>query len=364
MKNIFPFTGPHPRHALGLLAILCFGLPALTPRQAEVKSTYTLTDLGAGVTPLGINEKGQITGVFGEDRTFRNAKSFLYEAGKMRVLPTSGPFTSLYAHGINKAGVVVGFMVTADEKRTQGFQFDPTRNQTKPIDAFGGKESRAWAVNDAGQIVGHASATPTPKSSMLRDRAFLLEGDKITDIGSLGGENGSAVALKINNQGHIAGNTSRMSSKKGREAFLYKDGKMTSLGTLGGSQSGVEGMNDLDQVVGASDVKGDAITHAFLYKDGKMIDIYPSAHNDVRAVDINNQGQVVGTFGTDAAEEEEHARGFLWKDDQFTDLNRLLPAHPGWLLTNAYAINNKGQIVGVGRFKGRERGFLLTPVSP
>ncbi len=34
----------------------------------------------------------------------------------------------------------------------------------------------------------------------------------------------------------------------------------------------------------------------------------------------------------------------------------------GWVLTNAFDVNDRGQIVGVGIFQGRQQGFLLTPV--
>jgi hypothetical protein len=45
-----------------------------------------------------------------------------------------------------------------------------------------------------------------------------------------------------------------------------------------------------------------------------------------------------------------------------TDLNNLVSSISGWILSWAYDINNKGQIVGVGYHNGDQRGFLLTPV--
>ncbi|MGZ5801645.1 MAG: hypothetical protein ACXWJZ_13540 [Burkholderiaceae bacterium] len=44
------------------------------------------------------------------------------------------------------------------------------------------------------------------------------------------------------------------------------------------------------------------------------------------------------------------------------DLNSL-PAvkKNGWFLSNAFAINNIGQIVGSGNLNGYEHAFLLTP---
>jgi hypothetical protein len=44
------------------------------------------------------------------------------------------------------------------------------------------------------------------------------------------------------------------------------------------------------------------------------------------------------------------------------NLNALILDGAGWYLSEAFAINSKGQIVGSGSLNGIERGFILTPV--
>jgi hypothetical protein len=44
-----------------------------------------------------------------------------------------------------------------------------------------------------------------------------------------------------------------------------------------------------------------------------------------------------------------------------TDLNELLPAGSGWVLTSASGISDGGQIVGTGTLNGMTKAFLLTP---
>ena len=87
------------------------------------------------------------------------------------------------------------------------------------------------------------------------------------------------------------------------------------LGTLGGSDSNAYGINDSGEVVGSADT-GTA-THAFVYSDGTMV-----------------------------------------------DLNSLIDPNAGWVLTDAFAINDGGLIVGDGiNPEGKDDAFLLTPVS-
>ena len=45
------------------------------------------------------------------------------------------------------------------------------------------------------------------------------------------------------------------------------------------------------------------------------------------------------------------------------DLNGLLTGAPGWTLTNAYGINDVGQIVGSGNYLGQQHAFLLNPFA-
>jgi probable HAF family extracellular repeat protein len=97
-------------------------------------------------------------------------------------------------------------------------------------------------------------------------------------------------------------------------------------------------------------------THGFLDTGGSFTQIdVPGAVGYTLIHDINNMGQIVGDFS-----DGTNTHGFLNTDGNFTQID---PPGGGAVLTNAFGINNAGQIVGFfERPAGCDHGFLMTPV--
>src|ERR1035437_9582087 len=74
---------------------------------------------------------------------------------------------------------------------------------------------------------------------------------------------------------------------------------------------------------------------------------------------VNSSHVVIGSESVGGA---EHAAA--WVKCTVTDLNSLLPEHSGWLLTRATAINDNGDIAGIGTHEGHEAAFLLQLGEP
>ncbi|MGP0019129.1 MAG: Ig-like domain repeat protein [Candidatus Sulfotelmatobacter sp.] len=112
-------------------------------------------------------------------------------------------------------------------------------------------------------------------------------------------------------------------------------GVMSDLGTLPGDVVSLAlGINVLGQVIGSS---GNTITS-------------PSPGGNP-AISFVGPLQVIG-------------RPFIWTQTTgMQDLNTLIPANSGWVLSSVAGINIWGQIVGSGTLNGQSHGFLLTPGS-
>lgn len=197
---------------------------------------------------------------------------------------------------------------------------------TYQIIELGDSEVIPSAINASGQVVGRA---PFPGS--IYWHPFLWSEGQMTDLGTLGGIENEA--LGINASGQVVGVSDRWAVTS--RAFLWSNGQMTDLGTLGGPTSTARGINDAGQVVGEAEPSG-ASSHAFLWTNGHMADLgTPLVGESSSAYAINNRGQVVGNAAWN---------GFLWSNDQMTDFSAL----SGWRYTWPEAINDLGQVVGQG----------------
>jgi probable HAF family extracellular repeat protein len=314
--------------------------PRLEALEERRLLSYTVANLGSlGGTdgiPFDINDRGAVVG---SSYTANNAAphAFLYNHGKMTDLGAPGGTQSL-AIGINDNGAVVGLskptpgsqqidlFLYSHGRRTGLGSLDPS---TSPFSGI--------KINDRGDVIGF------PLSN--GDASLVRRGRKI-DLGSLAGLGSAARAL--NNGGEVAGFAAiaRVPGTGGTsksillfQAFLYSHGRMTNLGTLGGAESIANDINDRGLVVGSA-LTASQVSHAFLYRDGRMIDLGTLGGTISEAAAINDRGVVVGRSLTSGS--VSHA--FIYRDGRMIDLNSLVPANSGFVITNAEAINHRGQI--------------------
>ncbi len=140
-----------------------------------------MTPLLASAQVSDINESGQVVGWFGG----ANPAAFLYDNGPIR-LAQKAPFSRAYA--LNNAGVVVGHQKTGTD---EAFRDDGLQQQLVP-----GINGYASQINDAGQII----IQEIRKNGV---GALLLDGGNLTDLGSLGGAD--LYVRDINESGQAVG---------------------------------------------------------------------------------------------------------------------------------------------------------------
>jgi probable HAF family extracellular repeat protein len=211
----------------------------------------------------------------------------------------------------------------------------------------GGYETSANGVNSGGQVIGEALNT-IPDSFFVfpvQSRAFLWKSGTMQDLGTLGSGT-DAFAFFVNESGQIAGasftNTTvnPVTGFPTLDPFLWGNGAMQDLGTLGGTFGLPNALNNRGQVVGFSNIGGDANAHAFLWAKGKLTDLGTlngASPPSSTASWINDAGEVVGGSYTPNA---FHA--VLWKNGTITDLGTV----DGDACSGSLGVNSKGQVVG------------------
>lgn len=338
---------------LALLCVLCAAGTTALSAHAQATS-YELTVVGAADSQAwGLNNLGTVVGrTF--DPSFNSYRAFVNTGTGPVDLGTFGGTNSMAA-AVNDAGQIVG---SADNAGGQSRAFVYQNGSMTDLGTFGGNGSHGWGINAAGTTVGSALAPENP-DDFSGERAFVRPpGGTLQDIGTLPGFSSAfATAADINNHGQIVG----ASGQEGPgdppvHPFLYSNGVMTDLGTFGDAYSTAFAINDRGQVVGYSDSLADFhIPQAFLYADGTLVNLDARLGGQGSiAYDINNLGQIVGDSGTFGA--------FIMQGDQITSLDALIDPAAGWTIGMPRAINDRGQIAATGLLNNTMYAVLLTPV--
>lgn len=324
---------------------------ATLTNNAHCQLEYTLTDLGTlgGSSSLayGINNFGQVTGQSlstGDGTTH----AFLYSGGSMSDLGSLGGDESV-GYGINNSGQVTGYSTSSNGIRA----FLYSAGSMSDLGTLGDNYSTGRGINDSGQVTGWSSINSTT-------HPFLYSSGAMSDLGTLGGTFAYGTGgYSINNSGQVTGASASPTSPSGlavTHAFLYSGGSMHDLGALGdGYYSRGLGVNNSGQVTGESATSNYFNNiHAFLYSGGSMKDLGTLGGSFSSGSGINNSGWVVGNSTTSSGGTD----AFLYKGGAMTDLNSYLPSGTSVTVTQANAINDRGQIAA-GASNGH--AVLLTP---
>ena len=351
------------RQSRWLLAVALLGLlpwrltaavrPAAFTGKPSVSTLapYAITDLGEGSEATGLNAAGQAALTL---RDGSEAQGLVAAPDSRTALGALPKHHWSIAYGINAGGSVAAASYNIPG-HSRAFVWDGSRHRLGSLPGY--PYSQARAVNDSGQVAGFAETGGHDRWQARIARAFLWQSGDMTDLGTLGGL--YSYAYGLNNQGQVVGKADTEIFGE-THAFLWQNGQMQDLGTLGGANSLACRVSDSGAVVGCAEIGSGVLRHAFLWQNGAMRDLgtLPGLPDSV-ACGVNAQGEIVGYAEPQPESEIKHA--VVWRNGAALDLNTLLPPHSGWILREARAVNDRGQIVGNGMQNGQAHAFLLTP---
>ncbi len=397
-----------------LIAACCGGATlalAQAPAKAKPKAQYNVSNLASflGATSSGGNSINDLSWVAGYSRMEnRDRHATLWRNSLLTDLGTlGGPNSSVTWNVKNTAGIIVGISQTADPQllgeswSSAAFYSTPhntgyinlgfvwQNNQMRGLPNFaGGNNGFATGANNLGQVVGWAEngvhdptcccqSDPGHQVLQFRPAMWTLGPDQIHELPLIAGDT-SGAATAINDNGQIVGISGICDQAVGRRtakhAVLWENGGVTDIGNLGAEWWNTPtAINQHGDVVGfAGDpafVEGNPL-HAFIWtKDNGIKALKPlrgrvPEHVDSEAYGINEAGQVVGV-SCDA--EQNDCRAVIWDHGVYpTDLNDpdLKGSYSGFL-ASAKDINNKGEITGraVDPATGALIAYLAVPIQ-
>lgn len=212
------------------------------------------------------------------------------------------------------------------------------------------------SINTAGEMAGTTTVISANFGGLTLPRACRYSQGFVQALPTLGGSTG--VGLAIDEAGRVAGsamNTNNAASKP----CLWTGLIASDLGTLGGAGGQVYALRTSAAVGGSQNASG--VWHATRWSlsiGGAVVSrddlgaLTPAESSMAHA--MNASGDIVGTSAF---------RAVRWRGGTITDLNTLASA-PGWVLENAWDIDDLGRIVGSGSLWGIPRAFLLTVACP
>ncbi|HJP38520.1 MAG TPA: hypothetical protein QF499_05225 [Gammaproteobacteria bacterium] len=351
---------------LAALSICAFLSGAASAGTYSIQVLETLTTGAESANwAYGLNENGTVVG------QSYNSVSGTKEAvmwGSNGTVQSLG-FTGL-ARAVNNNGIIVGETGGAQKETPDGYAFSWQSGVTTNLGTLGGAYSGAYDINDSGVITGAANIDSlgfTP--AVYRTHAFKYVSGTMTDLGTVWSPTGYSRGHGINDAGEIAGRASisDFEDSNKHQATWDASGTISFHNTFAGTYSTAQQINNNGIAVGLAYDS----TSVFQFDratvwDGSVYHFMDDLGSGFgRAWSINDAGVIVGhSYEAGGLVNNDKLATVSFDGQSVIKLSTLVDNLTGWtVLSNAYDVNELGQIVGYGTYNGEERAFLLTPTA-
>ena len=279
--------------------------------------------------------------------------------------------------GLNNAGTVVGY---STDSGLQKHAWTHTANAKTATEI--GSGAMTGGINNTGAIAGTAFRDAAPEAVIwnpapgpvlqdaygldINDTGYVTGGGVHGNRGSAFVQNANQTtwldlgwwssAYDISNNGDVVGYYLTGSTSR---AFKWSSASgAVTLKTPQGRATYAHALNDAGTVAGSAEFRRGNLTAA-VWSNGGLRDLGTLGGNQSAAYGISGIGAVVGS----SLDRWSKRRAFLWDGTEMQDLNSMIEASSGWVLEEASAINDAGQIAGLGTWNGTPHAFLLTPIA-
>jgi probable HAF family extracellular repeat protein len=364
---------------------------------------YTVTDLGLVGGPPGqpfvIRNSGLIAGSIAAANQALHAVLW-YQGAKYDIGQSGLGGPNNLAFGVNEVADTVGQAETADfDPDGEDFCGFGTQRVCHPFvwqngrltplvtlrntAGAAGTSAIANSINNRGQIVGVAengqrdSTCPSFSPTLGQYQQFqfkpaIWEYGTLIELPTVSGDP-DGIAFAINDRGQVVGASGTCTSFQangdltylyGLHATLWLNGTVTDLGNLGGIAPGggntAININNQGQVVGSSGTP-DGSFHAFLWSASTGIQDLGAVEDDIASValGINDKGDISGI----SFDMNFNPRAFVRTAGGVpADLNSMISGDSPLFLFDACSINSTGQIIGIAIDEAGEfHGYLASP---
>lgn len=358
----------NPKTLIGAMAV---SLALLATPERAAASPYKLTvfDQGTSMYNAKLNNAGQVGGYFTPLKYWDKGEHvFFYDSNPGGQVAVSGITLPTDSHP-GSYDFYVGFESINGQGQALGYRSDT--GKTAIFDTRTGAASSlpaAWdlqrktnvQITDSGAVYGRLYSREP--NGHFRYQPIVYRDGAIHHLDIPPGMEG-AYLIAADDAGRLLVRAAPLTDgmpNYDAHTLLLDNGRWNDLGDLvvGSGRDGPV-MNASGDVVGSvGDFGQNSVHAAFVPNSGEVIDLGAlPGRNYSQGAAINSAGSIVGfSYNTTT---RNNLAGFLYQNGVMSDLNDLIEAGDGWLITGASSINDRGQILATAYKRDLGLGYLL-----